>query len=71
MDTMIKNGNVILKYIHNAPGTTLGEIRYNMFADKAAPGLIEPETVAYHSLHANLQTQNWMLLQSISLKFEP
>ena len=45
-----------------------------MFAHKAAAGLIKPETVpptegaaAQHSLHAYLQTQNWMLLQSMSL----
>ena len=26
MDTMIRSGNAIFKYIYNAPGTTLGEI---------------------------------------------
>ena len=70
MDTMIRSGNAI----YNAPGTTLGEIRYNMFAHKAAAGLIKPEavpptegTAAQHSLHAYLQTQDWMPLQSMSL----
>ena len=47
---------------------------YNMFAHKAAAGLIKPEAVpttkgaaAQHSLFAYLQTQDWMLLQSMSL----
>ena len=74
IDTVIRSGTAIFKYIYNASGTTLGEIRYNMFAHKAAVGLIKPETVpptegaaAQHSLHVYLQTQNWMLLQSMSL----
>ncbi|KAK1897252.1 Chromosome-associated kinesin KIF4 [Dissostichus eleginoides] len=45
-----------------------------MFSWKAAAGLIKPETLpptegaaAQHSLRAYLQTQDWILLQSMSL----
>ncbi|KAJ8401136.1 hypothetical protein AAFF_G00387180 [Aldrovandia affinis] len=45
-----------------------------MFSRKAAAGLIKPETLpptegaaTQHSLRADLQTQDWMLLQSMSL----
>ena len=48
---------------------TLGETQYYMFTHKAAAGLIKPETLpqtegvaAQHSLHAYLQTRDWMLL---------
>jgi len=74
---MIRSSIVIFKYIYNAPGTTLGEIRYNMFACKAAAGLIKPETLpptegatAQHSLRYYLQTRDWMLLQSMTLNPE-
>ena len=73
-ETVIRGGIAIFEYIYNAPGITLGEIRYNMFARKAAAGLIKLETlpptegaVAQHSLHAYLQTRDWMLLQSMPL----
>ena len=73
-DEVIRSGIAIFKYIYNSPGTTLGEIRYNMFARKAAAGLIKPETLpptegaaAQHSLRSYLQTRDWMLLQSMSL----
>ena len=29
-DTVIRGGIAIFKYIYNSPGTTLGEIQYNM-----------------------------------------
>ena len=45
-ETVIRGGIAIFEYIYNAPGTTLGEIRYNMFARKAAAGLIKPETTS-------------------------
>ena len=68
-DTVIRGGISIFKYIYNAPGTTFEEIQYNMFARKAAAGLIKPETLppaegaaAQHSLHTYLQTRDWMLL---------
>ena len=45
-----------------------------MFSRKAAAGLNKPETLpitegsaAQHSLHAYLQTRDWMLLQSMSV----
>ncbi len=45
-----------------------------MFSQKAAAGMIKPETLpptegaaAQHSLCAYLQTRDWMLLQSMSL----
>ena len=45
-----------------------------MFSQKAAAGLIKPETLsptegaaAQHSLSAYLQTRDWILLQSMSL----
>ena len=73
-DTVIRDSITIFKYIYNAPGTILGEIRCNMFARKAAAGLIKPETLpptegaaAQHSLLAYLQTRDWMLLRSTSL----
>ena len=73
-DALIRGGVAIFEYIYNAPGTTLGEIRYNMFSCKAAAGVIKPETLpptegaaAQHSLRAYLQTQDWMLLRSMSL----
>ena len=47
---------------------------YSIFSQKAVAGLIKPETLlptedaaAQHSLCAYLQTQDWMLLRSISL----
>ena len=75
-NTVIEGGIAIFEYIYNAlhVGTTLGEIRYNMFSCKAAAGLIKPETLpptegtaAQHSLRAYLQTRDWMLLQSMSV----
>ena len=73
-DTVIRGGIAIFKYIYNSPGTTFGEIQYNMFAHKAAAGLIKPDTLpptegaaAQHSLHAYLKTQDWMQLRSMSL----
>ena len=64
-DTVIRGGIAIFKYIYNAAGTTLGEIRYNMFAHTAAAGLIKPESLpltegaaAQHSLCAYLQTRD-------------
>lgn len=73
-DEVIQAGTAIFQYIHHGPGTTLGELRYNMFSRKAAAGLIKPETLpptegaaAQHSLRAYLQTRDWILLQSMSL----
>jgi len=73
-DAVIRGGIAILRHIYNAPGTTLGEIRCNIFSRQAAAGLNKPETpppteraAAQHSLHAYLQTQDWMLLRSMSL----
>ncbi|KAF3835714.1 hypothetical protein F7725_028272 [Dissostichus mawsoni] len=73
-DAVIQAGTTIFQYIYHAPGTALGEIRHNMFSRKAAAGLIKPETLpptegaaAQHSLRAYLQTQDWILLQSMSL----
>ncbi|KAJ8389533.1 hypothetical protein AAFF_G00119230 [Aldrovandia affinis] len=73
-DVVIRAGIAIFQHIYHAPGTTLGAIRYNMFSRKAAAGLIKPETLpptegaaTQHSLRADLQTRDWMLLQSMSL----
>ena len=73
-NAVIGGGIAIFAYIYNALGTTLGEIRYNMFSHKAAAGPIKPETlppteraVGQRSLHANLQTRDWILLQSMSV----
>ena len=73
-DAVIQAGTAIFHYIHQGPGTTLGEILYNMFSRKAAAGLIKPETLppteaaaAQHSLRAYLQTRDLILLQSMSL----
>jgi len=73
-DVVIRSGISIFQYIYHAPGTALAVIRYSMFSRKAANGLIKPETLpptegaaAQHSLRAYLQTQDWMLLQSMSL----
>ena len=73
-ETVIQAGTVIFKYIYQGRDTTLGEIRYNMFSRKAAAGVIKPETLpptegttAQHSLRANLQTLDWIFLQSMSL----
>ncbi|KAG0728138.1 hypothetical protein GWK47_033118 [Chionoecetes opilio] len=74
-DEVIGGGITIFQHIYNAPGTTLGAIRYNMFARKAAAGLIKPKTLPptegpaahHHSLRAYLQTRDWMLLQGMSL----
>ncbi|KAJ8409990.1 hypothetical protein AAFF_G00210310 [Aldrovandia affinis] len=73
-DVVIRAGIAIFQNIYHAPGTTLGAIRYNMFSRKAAAGLIKPETLpptegaaTQHSLRADLQTRDWMLLQSMSL----
>ncbi|KAJ4933951.1 hypothetical protein JOQ06_006759, partial [Pogonophryne albipinna] len=73
-DAVIQAGTTIFQYIYHAPGTALGEIRHNMFSRKAAAGLIKPETLpptegaaAQHSLRAYLQTQDCILLQSMSL----
>ena len=58
-NVVIGGGIAIFKYIYNARGTTLGEIRYNMFSHKAAAGLIKPEPLpptegaaTQHSLRA-------------------
>ena len=73
-DVVVKSGISIFQHICHAPGTALAAIRYSMFSRKAAAGLIKPETLppmegaaAQHSLPAYLQTQDWMLLQSMSL----
>ena len=73
-DAVIRSGIAIFQYIYHAPGTTLGAIRYSMFSRKAAAGIIKPETLpptdgaaTQHSLHAYLQTRDWILLQSMSL----
>ena len=73
-EAVIQAGIAIFQYIYHGPGTTLGEIRYNMFSRKAAAGVIKPETlpptkgaVAQHALHAYLQTWEWIFLQSMSL----
>ena len=73
-DVVIRSGISIFQHIYHAPGTALAAIRYSMFSRKAVAGLIKPETLpptegaaAQHSLHAYLQTQDWMLLQSMSL----
>ena len=76
MNTVIGGGIAIFKYFYNARGTTctLGKIWYNISSRKAASVLIKPDTLrptegaaAWESLHAYLQTQNWMLLQSMSV----
>ncbi|CAJ1066509.1 hypothetical protein F7725_020419 [Xyrichtys novacula] len=73
-DAVIQAGSAIFHYIYNGSGPTLGAIRYNIFSRKAAAGLIKPETLpptegaaAQHLLRACLQTQDWLLLQSMSL----
>ena len=73
-EAVIHAGIAIFQYIYHGPDTTLGEIHYNMFSRKAAAGVIKPETlpptkgvVAQHALRAYLQTQDWILLQSIPL----
>ena len=73
-NAVIGCGIAIFEYIYNALGTTLGEIRYDMFSCKAAAGLIKPETLppteaaaAQHSLRAYLHTRDWMFLQSMSV----
>ena len=73
-DAVIRAGIAIFQYIYRAPGTSLGAIRYRMFSKKAAAGKINPEALpptdgaaTQHSLRAFLQTQDWMLLQSMSL----
>ena len=70
-NAVIEGGIAIFEYIYNARGTTLGKIRYNVFSSKAA-GLIKAETLpstdreaAQNSIHAYLQTCDWMLLQSM------
>ena len=67
-------GVKIFQHIYNAPGTTLGATRFNMFMRKAAAGQIKPETLpptegaaAQHSLRDYLQTRDWILLKSMSL----
>ena len=69
---VIRGGIAIFTYIYKALGTTLGEIRHNLFSRKASAWLIKPETLppteeaaAQHSLRAYLQTRDWMLLQSM------
>ena len=64
----------IFQYIYRGSGTTLGEMRYNMFSRKAAVGQINPQALpptegaaAQHSLRAYLQTRDWILLQSMPL----
>ena len=73
-DVVIRSGISIFQHIYHAPGTVLVAIQYSMFSRKASAGLIKPETqpptegaTAQHSLCAYLQTQDWMLLQSMSL----
>ena len=73
-DVVIRSGISIFQHIYHAPGTGLAAIRYSMFSRKAAAGLTKPETLPptegaakQHSLRAYLQTQDWMLLQSMSL----
>ncbi|KAJ8418649.1 hypothetical protein AAFF_G00001480 [Aldrovandia affinis] len=63
-NAVIRAGIAIFQHIY----------RYNMFSRKAAARLIKPETLpptegaaAQYSLHAYLQTRDWMLLQSMSL----
>ena len=73
MDAVIQAGTAIFHYIYHGPGTTLAEVRYNIFSHKAAAGLIKPETLpptegaaAQHSLRAYLQTRDWLLLEHVS-----
>jgi len=73
-DAVIMSGVAIFQHIYHAPDTALGMIRYNMFSRKEAAGPIKPETLppmecaaSQHSLCAYLKTQDWMLLQSMSL----
>jgi len=72
-NAVIQAGTAIFQYIHHRQGTTLGQMRFNIFSRKAAAGLIKPETLpptkgaaAQHSLRAYLQTRFWILLQSMS-----
>ena len=65
------------KYIYHASGSALAAFQYSMFSQKAAAGLIKPETLpptegaaTQHSLRAYLQTRDWMLLQSMSLDMD-
>ena len=69
-DTVIRSGIANLQCTRHY----FREIRYNIVARKAAARLIKPEPLsptegaaAQHSLRAYLQTQDWMLLQSMSL----
>ena len=67
-------GVKIFQHIYNAPGTTLGATRFNMFMRKTAAKQIKPETLpptegaaVQHSHRAYLQTRDRILLQSMSL----
>jgi len=73
-DVVIRSGILIFQYIYHAPGTALAAIRYSMFSWKTATGLFKPESLpptegaaAQHSLRAYLQTQDWLLLQSMCM----
>ena len=66
---MIRGGIAIFKYIYNPPGTTLGEIQYMfpVWTDQARTLPSTEGAAAQHYLHAYIQTQDWMLLRSMSL----
>jgi len=76
-DVVIRSGISIFQYFYHAPGNALAAILYSIFSQKAAAGLIKTETLpptkgaaAQHSLCAlcaYLQTQDWILLQSMFL----
>ena len=74
-DVVIRSGISIFQHICHAPGTAFAAIRYSMFSRKAVAGLIKPETLppmegwcscTAFSLCLST-TQDWMLLQSMSL----
>ncbi len=72
-EEVIQAGTAIFQYIYQGSDTVLGELRYNMFSRKAVVGRIKPDptfkkgAAVQHSLRAYLQTQDWILMQSMFL----
>lgn len=67
------SGKILFQYIYGGLGTSLGDLRYTIFTKKAATGVIAPESLpptdgsaVQHSLRSYIQTQDWVVLESMS-----
>ena len=77
LDEIQQAGIEIFQHIYRCPGTPLSTIRLTQFNRQSKAGIIRPESLSptdsaalQHSMRAYLQIQDWLVLQSMSLKPE-